>query len=59
MAKWNGYQPWTIAATDKLRRLASINTPRRIIARELGRTVNAITRKASSLSIYLAPYGKK
>lgn len=55
--------PWTKADDTELRKLAAANTPTRLIAMNLERTVEATRNRAAELGISLkptnqSPYGK-
>ena len=65
MAKWpdNKNKPWTPEQVGELRKLASGNTPTRVIGLKTGRTPAAVQRKASDIGLSLKPtnqrpYGK-
>lgn len=54
---------WSATDTDRLRQLASANTPTRVIGFTLGRSAMAVQQKATSLGISLkpvnqSPYGR-
>lgn len=51
----NSGKNWTPAEVTKVRDLAKGNTPTRVIALKVGRTANAIYKKASEESIPLKP----
>lgn len=51
----NAGKPWTAAEVTTLRRLASENTPTRVIGLQLGRPVGGVQAKAAEKSISLAP----
>lgn len=51
----NTGQPWTSPDDALLRRLASENTPTRVVGLKLGGTEDAVRTRASSLGISLAP----
>jgi hypothetical protein len=51
----NTGKPWTSADKSMLRRLASENTPTRVIGLKLGRTEDAVRSKASELDVSLKP----
>lgn len=53
--KRNSGKRWTSQDFKKLRKLARINTPTRVIGLKLGRTENAISKKASEKKISLKP----
>lgn len=60
----NAQTHWTSTEVKQLRRLATENTPTRVIGLKLGRSEEAIYGKASEQSISLrptnqSPYGKK
>jgi hypothetical protein len=60
----NTGNPWTREEVSELRRLASENTPTRVIGLKLGRTEDAVRAKASEENISLkptnqSPYGTK
>lgn len=52
-------QPWTAADTANLRKLASENTPTRVIGLKLGRTPDAVQAKASDAGISLKPTNQR
>ena len=49
----NTGKPWTATQVRKLRKLASQNTPTRVIGLKLGRTENAVRTKASEKGVSL------
>lgn len=51
----NSGRPWTAADDKQLRRLASENTPTRVIGLKLGRTEDAIYSRASQEGVSLSP----
>ena len=51
----NTGRPWTVQEDFELRRLASLNTPTRVIGLKLGRTESAVYTRASQLGISLKP----
>jgi len=51
----NTGKAWSSSAVSQLRRLASQNTPTRVIGLKLGRTPAAVYQKASEKSISLSP----
>lgn len=51
----NHGKPWTGADTKALRKLASQNTPTRVIGLKMGRTPSAVQSQASSRGISLKP----
>jgi hypothetical protein len=60
----NGGTPWTRDESKTLKELAKGNTPTRIIALKMGRTPEAIYKKASDQGVSLkptnqSPYGTK
>ncbi len=60
----NSGKSWTTSDASQLRKMASGNTPTRVIGFKLGRTEGAVQSKASSLGVTLkptnqAPYGTK
>jgi hypothetical protein len=60
----NTGRPWSVAELRRLRTLARLNTPTRVIAFKLGRTPEAVYAMASSLGITLkpvnqSPYGRR
>lgn len=57
MAKYNrnSGKPWTPKEVKELKKLASQNTPTRVIGLELGRTEDAVRTKASKNNISLKP----
>ncbi len=66
MAKYNrnSGKQWTPSEVSKLAKLASGNTPTRVIGLKLGRTPSAVSTKASQENISLkptnqAPYNRK
>lgn len=54
----NKEKPWSDSDEQLLRKLASENTPTKEIAKQLGRTIDAIYNKASELDITLLPRDK-
>lgn len=57
-------EPWTKAQVQDLKRLASENTPTRVVAIKLGRSETAVRSAASTFGISLkptnqSPYGKR
>lgn len=66
MAKYNrnSGKQWTPGEVSKLRKLATENTPTRVIGLKMGRTPGAVSTKASQENISLkptnqAPYNRK
>ncbi|MFZ2187125.1 MAG: hypothetical protein WAV46_00655 [Candidatus Moraniibacteriota bacterium] len=61
MAKYNrnSGKPWTGKEVEKLEKLAKGNTPTRVIGLDLGRTENAVRKKASQNDITLNPPNQK
>lgn len=51
----NSGKPWTASEVQQLGKLASENTPTRVIGLKLGRTPGAVSNKASQESISLKP----
>lgn len=51
----NSGKPWTPADVNRLSKLADKNTPTRVIGLELGRTEDAVYKKASEEGISLKP----
>lgn len=51
----NSGKSWSSSDVNKLKSLASKNTPTRVIGLKLGRTANAVQAKASSKGISLKP----
>jgi hypothetical protein len=51
----NTGKSWTSVDVSKLKKLAKLNTPTRVIGLKLGRTENAIRTKASNNAISLKP----
>ena len=51
----NSGKPWTPAEVSKLEKLASENTPTRVIGLKLGRTEASVYSKASSEGVSLKP----
>lgn len=51
----NAGKHWTTAEVNKLEQLAGGNTPTRLIAHKLGRSVAAVYNKASEENIDLSP----
>lgn len=51
----NHGKPWTKSHIDQLKKLASENTPTRVIGLKLGRTEDSIYAKATSEGISLKP----
>jgi len=51
----NTGKPWTRSNVSELRELAKHNTPTRVIGLKLGRTENAVYKKASENNIPLKP----
>jgi hypothetical protein len=51
----NHYEPWTKKQEQQLERLSDQNTPTRLIAWKLGRTVSSVRAKASEEDISLKP----
>jgi hypothetical protein len=59
MAKASNHgKPWTGKDDQKLQQLVRGNTPTRLIARELGRTPEAVRQHASQEGISLAPWNQ-
>lgn len=57
MAKYNrnSGKPWTLGEVSQLRSLAHQNTPTRVISLKLGRTPDAVYKRASDENISLDP----
>lgn len=60
----NSGKPWTPSEVKELKELAKGNTPTRIISLKLGRTEDAVYKKANDNNISLnphnrSPYGSK
>lgn len=60
----NTGKPWTSTEVNQLAKLASENTPTRVIGLKLGRTPDAVYSKASAENVSLkptnqAPYNRK
>ncbi|MBW2045508.1 MAG: hypothetical protein JRI96_11595 [Deltaproteobacteria bacterium] len=57
MAKYNrnSGKPWTQSEVSRIRQLVKQNTPTRVIGLKLGRTEDAIYKKASDEGISLKP----
>jgi hypothetical protein len=51
----NSGKRWSAADEAELRRLARVNTPTRVIGFKLGRSENAVRKKASELGTSLKP----
>ena len=51
----NTGEPWTSEEDSQLRKLASENTPTRVIGLKLGRTEDAVRTRAAQLGISLKP----
>lgn len=51
----NANQPWTLVEDLLLRRLASGNTPTRVIGFKLGRSPQAVRARAAQLGVTLKP----
>lgn len=57
MAKYNrnSGKPWTSTEVQQIRKMAKENTPTRVMGLKLGRTPNAVYKKASENNIGLKP----
>jgi hypothetical protein len=54
----NTGKPWTKGEVQQINKLASQNTPTRVIGLKLGRTPGAVSTKASTEGISLAPWNQ-
>lgn len=54
----NAGKPWTPQEVKQLRKLASENTPTRVIGLDLGRPVGGVQSKAAEKGISLAPWNQ-
>ena len=49
----NALKPWSFSMTKELLELANENTPRKVIADKLGRSINSVQSKANAMGISL------
>jgi hypothetical protein len=55
----NARKPWTDADDDALRHLAETNTPAKMIADQLGRSIISVQVRATQLGILVSESGRR
>lgn len=55
----NARKPWTEADDEALRRRAEMNTPPKLIAEQLGRSLVSVQARATRLGIFVSESGRR